>query len=156
MMIPHLQIEDAYLVLHGATSFNKYKSFTLRSELYDEYENVPVQHYRRFSRSNESKCLAAATAGEMWTSKLAESYFGKSQESGDLGLSGSASWKLRAFQEFLFDLYAYKKNLKVVRMSIYDVIMINNKLTPINQLLLSQNDQSAKYIWNYLQRLLQR
>lgn len=153
---PDFQCEDAYIIFHDSLTFNKYRNLTLRSEFYDEFEGFSMQNYRRFCRANESKCLSAGSAGGLWTNAEAEHYFGKSQDRGDLGLSGSAQWKKHAFEQFLFDVVAKVENKKVVYISIYDVIMINGQLTPIEKLTLSQNAQSAKYLWNYLKRLLGR
>lgn len=154
--LPHLQCEDAYIVFNDSLTFNRYRAITLRSDFYDEFTQLPLQNYRRYCRSNEKQCLASGTAGNQWTNKTAEYYFGSSQERGDLGLSGSAEWKKRAFEQFQFDLLCKATNKKVIYISIYDVIMINGQLTPIEKLTLSQNEQSTKYLWNYLKRLLGR
>lgn len=153
---PDLQCEDTFIIFNDAKHFNKYRSFTFRSELYDDFDKIKVDHYRSFCRSNEKKCLSAASAGELWTNQSAEKYFGSSQDNGDLGLSGSAAWKLRAYEDYMWDLIAYEYDLKVIYVSIYDVIMINNQLTPIEKMTLSQNEESTKYLWNYLKRLLGR
>ena len=153
---PDLQCEDTFIIFNEAKHFNKYRTVTFRSELYDEFDKIKVDHYRRFCRSNEKKCLLAASAGEMWTNNTAERYFGQSQVNGDLGLSGSSAWKLRAYEDFMWDLIAYEYDLKVIYISIYDLIMMNNQLNPIEKLTLSQNEESKKYLWNYLKRLLGR
>jgi len=154
--LPALQCEDAFIVFHDALTFNKYRNITLRSPLYEELLNIPLQNYRRFCRSNEKQCLAQGTAGNLWTNAKAEHYFGKSEECGDLGLKGSSEWKKRAFEQYLFDVLAKASNKKIIYLSIYDVIMINGQLTQVEKLTLSQNEQATKYLWNYLKRLLGR
>lgn len=153
---PDLQCEDTFIMFNDAKYFNKYRSLTFRSELYDDFDKIKIDHYRRFCRSNENKCLAAASAGEMWTNQLSEKYFGLSQSNGDLGLAGSSAWKLRAYEDYLWDLIAHEYDFKVIYVSIYDLIMIDNQLIPIEKLTLSQNEESTKYLWNYLKRLLGR
>ena len=154
--LPDLQCEDAFIVFYGALTFNKYRNITLRSEFYEEVSGFPLQNYRRFCRSNEKQCLAKGAAGDLWSNEKAEYHFGESEERGDLGLKGSAEWKKRAFEEFLFDVLAKASNKKIVYISIYDVIMINGQLTQLEKLTLSQNEHSTKYLWNYLKRLLGR
>jgi len=153
---PHLQCEDAFIVFNDALTFNKYRNTTLRSPFYDDYSEFPRNNYQRFCRANEKQCLAKGTATTEWTNKKAEYYFGESQERGDLGVRGSAEWKKRAYEQFLFDVLAKASNKKVVYLSIYDVIMINGQLTQVEKLTLSQNEQASKYLWNYLKRLLGR
>jgi hypothetical protein len=154
--MPHLQCEDAYIVFNDSLAFNRYRTITFRSELYEDIPQLPLQNYRRFCRSNEKQCLASGTAGTQWTNLSAEYYFGESQDRGDLGIKGSAEWKKRAFEQFQFDLIAKAANKKVIYTSIYDVVMINGQLTAVEKLTLSQNELSAKYLWNYLRRLLGR
>ncbi len=151
---PHLQSESFFIVFNDALTFNKYRNITLRSEFYEELPDFPLQNYRRFCRTNERQCLSVGQKN--WTNKSAEYYFGKSQEVGDLTFDGSAQWKKRAFEQFLFDVLAKASNKKVIYLSIYDVVMINGQLSPLEKLTLSQNPQSTKYLWNYLKRLLGR
>ena len=152
--LPQLQCEDVFIVFNDVLAFNKYRNITFRSEFYDGLEKMPLQNYRRFCRTNEKQCLA--TGQRDWTNRKAEYYFGESQDVGDLSFKGSAQWKKRAFEHFLFDVLAKASNKKVIYLSIYDVIMINGQLTPLEKITLSQNEQATKYLWNYLSRLLGR
>lgn len=147
-----LEFETFALKLDEAPNFNRYRALTLKSSLYTTLNNFPLENYKRYCRQHEPECLKSAKHLNMWSDRESEKYFGESQDPGDLALKGASKWKERAFFDFLEDATGSLSKTKVIRISIYDNLMINNKLIKLDALLISQNPQNEKYIWNYLSR----
>lgn len=141
------------LMLDTEISFNRYRSITLRSELYDELPSFPINNYRRYCRMYEKDCIKVASAGKLWTNHEAEKHFGKSEAPGDLGLNGAAGWKLRAYQEFYIDLVQLMLPYKIMRMSVYDQLMVSGKMVKLKELLLSQKSASVALLGKYITRM---
>lgn len=148
------ELHKQALVVDDATHFNQYRSKTLQSSLYDLLEGVDVSSYQRFCRQYQKDCLAAASHSELWTDKISERHFGESNESGDLGLNGSAAWKMRAFSDFLTDVSSLILPYKLVRISIYDSLFVKGKITPLKAILLSRKEENEKVIFSYMTRKL--
>jgi hypothetical protein len=83
------------------------------------------------------ECLKAGTSNPSWTNDEAERHFGTSQNNGDLGLNGSSGWKLTAFKDFTIDLIARQRKIRLLRISVWDDLMINQRLKKLNELLMS-------------------
>lgn len=141
------------LMLDTEINFNRYRNITLRSELYDELPSFPLNNYRRFCRMYEKDCIKVASAGHLWTNKEAEFHFGKSEAPGDLGLNGSAGWKLRAYQDFYIDLVQLMLPYKIMRMTVYDQLMVSGKMVKLKELLLSQKSASVTLLGKYITRM---
>ncbi|HEY8400317.1 MAG TPA: hypothetical protein VIK89_03590 [Cytophagaceae bacterium] len=150
-----IELENAAIILDDDLHFNRYRAITLRSQVYQKIKTVQVDNYKRFCRQFESECIKAGIAGDRWTNQRSESFFGLSQqERGDLSGNGSAEWKYKAFRDYLTDLANVIFKHKVIRISIYDNLMVNNQLIQFNKLLLSRKEENEKYVFNYLQRRL--
>lgn len=151
-----LEFETFALKLDEAPQFNRYRGITLKAEIYINSPFFSLENYKRYCRQFEMECIKAAKHSAMWTDSESERYFGKSEESGDLALNGSAKWKQRAFFGFLEDVSATLLKIKLIRISIHDNIMINNKLVKLDTLLISQNPLNEKYLWNFLSRKIMK
>lgn len=149
-----VELFNKALVIDDATHFNSYRTQTLRSDIYDDISGIDLQAYRRICRQEQRACLAAASHSLLWTDKASERHFGESNASGDLGLNGSSAWKMRAFIDFLTDTTSLILPYEVVRISIYDSLMISGKIVPLKEVLLSRKEENEKIIFSYLSRKL--
>ena len=149
-----IETEEVRLTLDGPLQFNRYRAESLQSELYEAFEPVWLNGYRRLCRSAERECLKAGTRQGVWTNKEAEKHFGHAQEAGDFFGAGAPGWKLQAFQEFLSDLYLLDRRQKHMRLSLYDRLMIQGQLIPLQQLLLSRSETNLPYLLKFLRRQL--
>lgn len=142
------------IMLDEAIHFNRYRAKTLRSEFYNTLTSFPLMKYRSYCRKYEVECIKAGTSLTAWTNDEAEAYFGPSQQSGDLGLSGSSGWKMTAFKDFVIDLIARKRKIRLLRIAVWDDLMINKKLKKFNELLISPGHVESELILKYIERKL--
>jgi len=149
--IPILEFGRFSVLLDEAIHFNKYRTKTLRSDFYESITSFPLMKYRGYCRKYEVECLKAGTSYPFWSNDLAEKHFGSSQPSGDLGLQGSSGWKMTAFKDFSIDVYARQNKMRLVRISVWDDIMINMKLKKLNELLMSPGKAEFEKILKYVE-----
>ena len=147
-----LEFENFAIKLDQETSFNRYRLATLKSSVYPKYDFFNLENYKRYCRQFESECLKTARNSTMWTDRESERLFGKSEEPGELAFKGSAKWKQRAFDDYTEDLQAMLSKIKLIRISIYDNLMVNNKIIKLDSLLISRNSMNEKYLLSFLQR----
>ncbi len=133
-------------------NFNKYRIKTLRSSIYQSFLGIKLEKYRSFCKKYERECLKSGITRENWSSITSEHHFGKSEAPGDLGLNGSSGWKYRAFQNFLEDIYAQQSSTKLLRVSIWDEVMINKQICKIGDLLTTPSKETAEHILKYVER----
>lgn len=149
-----MELFSKALIVDDSTHFNAYRAKTLQSPLYDLLPNIDHGSYKRICRQHAKDCLSAASHGELWTNKISERHFGESNEVGDLGLNGSAAWKMRAFVDFLTDVSGLILPYQVVRVSIYDSLMVKNNITSLKDILLSRKEENEKVLYSYFSRKL--
>lgn len=149
-----MELFSKALIIDDSTHFNTFRAKTLQSPLYDLLPEIDSSSYKRICRQHAKDCLAAASHGELWTNKTSERHFGESNAIGDLGLNGSAAWKMRAFIDYLTDVSGLMMPYKIVRVSIYDSLMVNNKITSLKDILLSRKEENEKIIYSYFSRKL--
>lgn len=142
------------VVLDEAADFNRYRAVALRSALYETLPGMPASRYRVFCRTMERECLKSARSAPLWTNAEAEYHFGPAMEPGDLGLNGAPGWKLRAVQGLLRDAAAVQGRIRVVYLSVWDEIMIDNRLIKLKDLLLKKDAATTTYFLKYFQRRL--
>ena len=140
------------VLLDESIHFNRYRSKTLRSPFYSKLSSFPLMKYRTYCRKYEVECLKAGTSTTYWTSEEAEKHFGYSQRPGDLGLSGSSGWKLRALKDFVTDIIARQRKIRLLRISVWDDIMVNKKLVKFNELLMSPRSNEYELILKHVER----
>jgi len=150
-----LEFESFAIILDEEYSFNRYRAVTLKAPFYLGTHYFNLENYKRYCRQFESECLKAGRKISNWSDRESEKHFGESEEPGDLALKGSAKWKERAFFDLLTDAMAAFGKIKLIRISIYDNILINNQIIKIDNLLSSRNPLNEKYLWNYFQRRIQ-
>ncbi len=148
-----LEFMTKVLLFDDDLYFNRYRTVTFRSEIYDK-TNIPVQNYRKWCRNEEKECIKGGLKPNIWTNREAESYFGESEEPGDFGLNGSAGWKLNAWKDYLADVSGVLGNYEIIRVSVYEELMIEGKLKRLKDFLLYRNPANEKYIVSFLRRKL--
>ena len=149
-----VETEKVRLTIDGSLHFNRYRTLTFRSAVYSDYSPAWLDSYRRFCRTAEAECVKDGRRQSIWTNKEAEQHFGASQEPGDLHAVGAAGWRLRAFEDFLADLYLFKLPAKHHRVAVYDRLMVQGRLIPLQQLLQSRSESTQIYLLKFLARHL--
>ena len=150
--VPFLEFGRFCVLLDEPIHFNRYRAKTLRSSFYEKLTSFPLMKYRTYCRKHEVECLKAGTSKPYWTNAEAERYFEPSQQSGDLGLSGSSGWKLNALNDFIVDIIARQRKIRLVRISVWDDMMVNKNLKKFNELLVSPSTYEAEQIIKYVER----
>ncbi len=142
------------VLLDEQIHFNRYRAKTLRSSFYENLKSFPLMKYKSYSRKYETECIKSGTSNPAWTNREAEFHFGASQSNGDLGLKGSAGWKLTAFKDFAIDMIARQRKLRLIRISVWDDLMINRALKKYYELLMSPGTIESELILKYVERKL--
>ncbi len=150
--VPLMEFGRFCVLLDEAIRFNRYRAKTLRSDFYENLMSFPLSKYRSYCRKYETECIKAGTAGRLWTSDVAEQHFGSAQAPGDLGLSGSPGWKLTALKDLATDMLARKKKIRLLRIAVWDDLLINGKLVKINELLMSPEKHEQEAILKFVER----
>jgi hypothetical protein len=121
---------------------------SLQLPFYQDWKGFNLMQYRTYCRQMENECLKGGLARGEWHNREAEKHFGPSEDPGDLAKdrAGSAGWKLRVWRDTLQDFAGLCYGFKVLRISAFDKIMVNGKLTTIGALISSQNTQQLQYV----------
>lgn len=150
--VPFIEFGRFCVLLDEPIHFNRFRAKTLRSIFYESLSSFPAMKYRTFCRKHEVECLKAGTANPHWTNLKAEHHFGPSQDSGDLGLKGSAGWKMTAYKDFLIDVICRHRKIRLLRISVWDDLMINRSLKKFNELLISPGTNETEMILKFVER----
>ena len=140
------------VLLDESIHFNRYRTKTLRSSFYEKLSSFPLAKYRTYCRKFEVESLKTGTSNPYWTNEEAEEHFGPSQQSGDLGLSGSSGWKLNALKDFSIDIIARQRKIRLLRLSVWDDLMVNRRLVRFNDLLMSPGEAEYNLILKYVEK----
>jgi hypothetical protein len=151
----HAQLTQAkeLVVLDEALHFNRYRAITLRLGVYDKLPAFPKAQYLGYCRQFEPECLKSGMVRGQWSDRHGEDWFGKPAAPGDFTGSGAPVWKLRAWQDAIFDLYplVYPES-RVIRFSIYDSLLINKNLVRLGDFLLKIRPEEETILQNYIAR----
>lgn len=151
-----LETTQMRLSIDDALHLNRYRAQGFQSAFYQQAPDKMqwVEAYRRMCRSAERDCLKDGSRAGVWTNPEAEKHFGTAQEAGDFFGAGAPGWRMNAFRDFLADIYLNSGNQAFKRLSVYDRIMVQGKLLPLQQLLQSRNGANQPYLFKYLARQL--
>lgn len=150
--VPFMEFGRFCVLFDEQIHFNRYRTKTLRSSFYENLSSFPLMKYKSYCRKYEKECLKSASSNPAWTNDEAERHFGPSQVRGDLGLSGSAGWKMTAFKDFSIDLIVRHRKIRLVRIAVWDDLMIHQKLKKFNEMLMSPGKTEAELILKYVER----
>ncbi len=143
----HLQYKELLIQLDDELHFNRYRKTTLESKVYHDHLGFKVLDYKTNCRINEKDCIKAGLAPGFWTNIESEYIFGKSEEPGDLSAerNGGSGWKLRAWRDYLQDISGYILGFKVLRISVYDKIMLKGQIQTFGNLFSTNNRTNFGY-----------
>jgi hypothetical protein len=143
---------NTIIILDDYLHFNRYRSITLRSPLYDDIAVFPRENFRRYCRNYEKECIKSGLQKWIWSNRESDFYFGTSEEPGDFSNNGSGGWKLRSYQDFLEDAVANALNFKIVRFSVYDNFLADGKLVRLDSILDRATHPLQNQLLNYVVR----
>ncbi|RZS97431.1 DUF7255 family protein [Cecembia calidifontis] len=136
--------------------FNRYRLATLKTGIYDTFSFSWLDTYKRLCRTYEKDCQKAGIQERIWFGPpIAEKVFGKSEEPGDLSGNGASGWKLNAYNDAQYDLLSRLHGYKLIRIPMYENLMIAGSLKKIDDLLLNPTDASKQAIINWIKRKMQ-
>ncbi|GAB3658496.1 hypothetical protein GCM10028791_31490 [Echinicola sediminis] len=142
---------DRFVFLYDdAVHFNRYRLNTLKSDIYEVFTFSWVDSYKRLCRTFERECLKSGMQERVWFGPpIAERCFGKAEEAGDLSGNGASGWKLNAYNDAQYDLLSRLHGYKIIRLPMYENIMVSGSLKKLDQLLINpkENDQKALVSW---------
>jgi hypothetical protein len=136
-----------------AVHFNRYRLHSLKSSLYENFTFSWVDGYKRLCRSFEKECLKAGLQQRIWEGPpLAQKAFGHCEQPGDLSGNGSSGWKLNAYNDVQYDLLSRLHGYKLIRIPMYENLMIGGGLKKIDDLLLRPSDEIHQGVINWINR----
>lgn len=144
---PRITLRHWDMVVNGAAveldeelHFNCYRALTLDAPWYDSLPAFPRETYRRYCINGEAACLQAGGFGGKWTNPSAERQFGSAGLARDLAGPGSPRWRQRAFYDTVKDLSPFTIGVMVVRVAIWDEIVVDGVTHTVHQALASPSE----------------
>ena len=120
-----MEFDNVVIELDEQRHFNRYRLHTLGSDIYRQLNSFPQQLYKEYCINHEEQCLKAGGFGGNWSNPSCEKYFGNASDLKDLSGNGSPRWKQRAFYDFLKDISIITNRIPLVRISIWDSLIID-------------------------------
>lgn len=117
-----IELSHCFVELDEEQHFNRYRSLTLDSIIYNTNSSFSTLDYKSFCNQFENACLKKGDNRKYWKTDSTENQFGKSAAEGILTGDGSSRWRQRAFYDFLRDAGQQIGNYKLIRISIYQKI----------------------------------
>jgi len=135
--------------------FNRYRLGTLKTSMYEVFSFPWSEAYLRLCRTYEKECLKTGLQERVWNGPpIAGKLFGKSEAPGDLSANGSSGWKLNAYNDTQYDLVSRLHGYKLIRIPLYENLMIGGSLKKIDELLLHPKEENRQGILNWFSRKL--
>lgn len=155
--LSHLKFDfkiDRFLFLYdGESHFNRYRLNTFKTEVYGSFTYSWVETYKRLCRTFERDCLKVGLQQRVWEGPpLASRCFGRPGEAGDLSGDGAPGWKLNAYNDVQYDLITRLSGYKIIRLPMYENIMVSGSLKRLDQLLGRPPEEVSSAIVNWLKR----
>lgn len=139
-----------------AVHFNRYRLLTLKSSVYNIFSFSWTDAYKRLCRNFEKECLKSGLQERIWKGPpLASKVFGPSDIPGDLSGFGSSGWKLNAYNDVQYDLLSRLHGYKLIRIPMYENLMIGGGLKKIDDLLLQPSESTYPGIVNWIKRKME-
>lgn len=142
-----ISCKDFIIELDEELHFNRYRKLTLQADVYKKLSTFPLDNYLQYCKTHEKECLRAGGFGGKWKNSSTEKYFATSSNNGKLSGIGSSRWKQRAFYDFLKDISQLILGVNIIRISIWDLIDIEDESFTVGYLLdKHQGDDVIKLI----------
>ncbi|HLT07220.1 MAG TPA: hypothetical protein VK014_06805 [Cyclobacteriaceae bacterium] len=157
--LPQLKFDfkiDRFLFLYDEENhFNRYRLKTFSTAAYDIFTFAWLDSYKRLCRTYERDCLKVGMQERIWSGPpIASKCFGVPEEAGDLSGNGAPGWKLNAYNDVQYDVITRLSGYKMVRLPMYENLMVSGSLKSINQLLMSPKEETRSAIVNWITRKL--
>lgn len=157
--LPQLKFDfkiGRFLFLYDEEShFNRYRLKTFSTDIYQTFTFSWADSYKRLCRTYERDCLKVGMQERVWVGPpIAKRSFGNPEEAGDLTGNGATGWKLNAYNDAQYDLITRLSGYKMIRLPMYENLMVSGSLKSINQLLLSPKEDTHPAIVNWIKRKL--
>ncbi len=150
------KIQRNLILYDDELHFNRYRSITLRSDIYNEFNFSFSEGLKRICRTFEKDCLKVGLQVRIWSgSPMAKHCFGSPNEPGDFGGNGAPGWKLTAYNDAQYDLQTRLHGYKLIRINPYETLMTGGSLKRLDQLLINPKEEQAKAILNWFLRKIQ-
>ncbi|MFT4309101.1 MAG: hypothetical protein ACMXYL_01290, partial [Candidatus Woesearchaeota archaeon] len=117
-----IKVQGTYIELDEHLHFNRYRLITLNSSIYKNTKIFNLELYKKLCKEHEEDCLKSGGYGGKWKNNSTEKLFAKSSPYKDLRGNGPSRWRQRAFYDFMKDLYATEKKIKLRRFSVWERI----------------------------------
>ena len=138
-----MEINGIAVELDEERHFNRYREITLNSKVYTFLPCFPLHEYRECCKLYEPNCLKSASYGGYWTNASCEKQFGSASKPGKLDGNGAPRWKQRAFYDFVKDLAPLIIGVPLVRISIWDKVLLNDSAIVVKEILEMANIEAA-------------
>lgn len=145
-----MEFDTVVVELDEQRHFNRYRNLTLESSIYKYLPRFPLEPYKQYCSNYEVQCLKAGGFGGYWTKDSCERHFGKPSDPKDLSRNGSPRWKQRAFYDYLKDICILTSNIPLVRISIWDIILMEGKNELVMNILKNNNPEGIKELQNLI------
>jgi hypothetical protein len=149
-----VETADFAIELDEELHFNRYRAVTLGSSAYDDLPEFPRDTYLTYCREREGECLAVGSHGRKWTSPSSNKQFGRSERYGELDGAGSSRWRQRAFYDFMKDVSAQALGIKVVRISVWDELVVHGRKCSVEGVLVDCDPSAAEPLVGFLHERL--
>ncbi|WP_291787830.1 hypothetical protein [Cecembia sp.] len=147
------KINRYVFIYDDAVHFNRYRLNSLKTSIYQTFAFPWADIYKRLCRNYEKECLKAGVQERIWKGPpIAGRIFGNSELAGDLSGNGASGWKLNAYNDAQYDLISRLHGYKLVRIPMYENLMIGGSLKRIDELLLRPTEDNSKAILSWLNR----
>ncbi len=130
-----IEFEGIAVELDEYLHFNRYRAITLESASYKELTHFPLNNYCRFCKEREERCLRAGGYVGKWSNEGSEAQFGDASSPKDLSGNGAPRWKQRAFYDFIKDLSPLLIDVPVVRVAVWDTIVVDGRSKTVEEIL---------------------
>lgn len=143
-------LKDFIIELDEEQHFNRYRAMTLDSFIYHVAKGTDCIDYKNYCKVHESECLSKACWGKDWSTSSTEKQFGQSSTKGDFNKAGSSRWKQRAFYDYLKDVFAVTYAIKLVRISVYDNVIVTGKIKTVGEILSIGNPSELNDLFKFI------
>ena len=150
------KINRFVFVFDDEVHFNRYRLETLKTAVYESFTYPWVESYKRLCRTYEKECLKSGARERVWFGPpIAEKLFGQSENPGDLSGRGASGWRLNAYNDVQYDLFSRLHGFKLIRIPMYENLMVGGTLVKIDDLLLQPKESQRQAIRNWMLRKVQ-
>jgi len=145
---------DRFVFLYdGESHFNRYRLATFKTGIYDAFTFSWMDAYKRLCRTYEKDCLKVGMQERVWIGPpLAVRSFGEPGASGDLSGNGASGWKLNAYNDAQYDLISRLSGYRIIRLPMYENIMVSGSLKRLDQLLARPQDEICAALASWIKR----